>query len=468
MAARKKEAVLEDAKRTLAGGPEAIARRQGDRLAELVRHARAQAPHYRRVLQGLPEEVRDVRAVPVLTKRALMEDFDGIVADPAVRLADVDRFVADKSLVGTLFQGKYVVWNTSGTTGLVAYFLHDLDAMTSYGAMAEGRGVPMWLTQPAMLKRFVDRGGRTAVLCATGGHFGGQGIVEFGRRSMPDPSVVQIFDVKMPLRELVDRLNKFQPGGLVGYTTAWYVLAQEQKAGRLRIEPAYLLSGAEWLAPEYRKEMEEAFGCPVFDVYAASECMGMAFDCGSGWLHVNADWCILEPVDERGELVRPGATSHTTLLTNLHNKVQPLLRYDIGDRLQRGYGPCACGNPLPTIKVEGRKDDILYLADPAGQAVPLMPKAIGAVIEESAGLGKYQLVQVERARLQVRVEPLPGVSKPEAWATVQERTRAYLDAQGLANVRVDLDPEPPGRDPKSGKFLHAWAVAGVKGWHLGR
>lgn len=457
--------IIAEATATLKGGASAIQQRQGEKLAALVAHARAHSAYYRKRLAHLPERVTDVRTLPVLTKQDLMGNFDDIVTDHSVNLADVERFIADKSLAGTRFRDQYWVFNTSGTTGKPAYFLHSFEAMSTYNALTSARGWPLWLN-PQGLAKMQHLGGRIAVLAATGGHFGGQGIVEFGRRQLPDPSIAQIFDVKAPLHDLVAKLNQFQPAVGSGYATAWLVMAEEQLAGRLNIDPAYILSGAETLRPDMLATMQQAWpGVAVRDVYAASECFGMAFDCGTGWLHVNADFCILEPVDERHQPVKPGTTAHTTLLTNLSNPLQPLLRYDIGDRLTPKDGPCPCGNPLPAVKIEGRTDDILVLRSAQGKGIPLMPKAIGAVIEESAGLQKYQLIQTAPDHLAIRVEPGPGHADAAVWATTERRVRDYLRAQGLGNVQVARDPAPPQRDQRSGKFLHAWAVAGVKGWH---
>ena len=54
--------------------------------------------------------------------------------------------------------------------------------------------------------------------------------------------------------------------------------------------------------------------------------------------------------------------SHSTLLTNLANHVQPLIRYDLGDQILLRRDPCACGSTLPVIEVQGRQDDALVMA----------------------------------------------------------------------------------------------------------
>lgn len=41
--------------------------------------------------------------------------------------------------------------------------------------------------------------------------------------------------------------------------------------------------------------------------------------------------------------------------------------------------------------------------------------------------------------------------------SAQGHLRSFLANQGLPNVTTELAPGPPIRDPKSGKFRHAWA-----------
>ena len=40
--------------------------------------------------------------------------------------------------------------------------------------------------------------------------------------------------------------------------------------------------------------------------------------------------------------------------TNLANRVQPILRYELGDSVTIVPAPCPCGNALPVIEVAGR------------------------------------------------------------------------------------------------------------------
>ena len=77
------------------------------------------------------------------------------------------------------------------------------------------------------------------------------------------------------------------------------------------------------MTAEYRREIAAAFkGLRVVEGYAASEVPGLAIRCNEGSFHVNTDWYLFEPVDELSARP-PGTRSHTVLVTNLANRVQP-------------------------------------------------------------------------------------------------------------------------------------------------
>jgi phenylacetate-coenzyme A ligase PaaK-like adenylate-forming protein len=172
---------------------------------------------------------------------------------------------------------------------------------------------------------------------------------------------------------------------------------------------------------------------------------------------VNSEWVIVEGVDDRGEPAAPGELSHTTLVTNLANRVQPVIRYDLGDRIVSARGRCACGNPLPAIRVEGRRDAMLELRGAAGRSVRLPPLALSTVVEEAAGERRFQIAQVAPGRLRVRFDAHDAAQRARIGRRACRALESYLIKQSLEGVRVELDPAAPHLDKRSGK-LHAVTV----------
>ncbi|HEU5360240.1 MAG TPA: hypothetical protein VFU42_03685 [Candidatus Deferrimicrobiaceae bacterium] len=449
-----------DVRRAGLGGAPAIARRQRARLAGMIAFARRHSAFYRKRYEHLSLDEPDLSSLPPVTKQELMDHLRDGVTDPAVTREGVEAFVAERNGIGTRYLGRYVVFATSGTTGRPAVFLHDRGAAAVYLALAAVRRfLPLLSARSAW--SFLRRGGRTATVIATGGHFTSSVIDGLARRRLPRLSAKnRTLSILLPLAELVRELNGFRPAVLGSYPTALSVLARERESGGLHIDPVLILTGAEWLSPTARDRIGSAFGCPVRDTYAASEFLGIAYDCAHGRLHLNADWVVLEPVDAEYRPVPEGRPSHTTLLTNLANRVQPILRYDLGDRVTQVPGPCPCGSPLPGILVEGRRDEILHLRSDAGRTVPVVPMALATVVEETPGVRSYQLIQSGPARIRLRIDEAQGYERARVQHEAADRLCAYLATLGLESVSIEKTEERPLRDAAGGKLRQIFADPG--------
>ena len=305
--------LLFDAGRVYRGGPAAVAARQRARLAAQVTYARTRSPLYRQLYAGLPDRVEDPRLLPVTGKQLLMDRFDDWVTDPAVTFERVQQFVADPALIGRSFHpdhaadhaadraaghAGYTVATSSGTTGTRGVFLVDHDALAVAVVILVARVLPGRL-RPAALPRALGRllanRGRLGLVVATGGHFAAAAAA--ARLGAGSGGRTRVFPVATPLPELVAQLNAFQPAVLAPYASTAALLAIEQQAGRLRIRPALVALAAEGLPDGEPARIAAAFGTVVGNSYAATECPFLSSSCSHGWLHVNADWAIVEPVD---------------------------------------------------------------------------------------------------------------------------------------------------------------------------
>ncbi|MGY3318104.1 hypothetical protein [Arthrobacter sp. TE12232] len=214
-------------------GQDAIARRQRDRLAALVDHARSASPFYRRLYRDVPETLTDLVTnlgeLPPVGKRELMENFDDWVTDPHITLAGLKAdLLDDPSRVGGFYRGHYLVLTTSGTTGEPAVLVHDRTSWLVANLLARIRERRTMVTA-AETRAFLHRGLRAAALIADGDHFAGVVLTETVRRRSPTIARhVRVFSVLRPLPDLVVELNEFQPTMLYGYPSAMLQLAAEQ------------------------------------------------------------------------------------------------------------------------------------------------------------------------------------------------------------------------------------------------
>jgi phenylacetate-coenzyme A ligase PaaK-like adenylate-forming protein len=448
--------LLLDARRVTRGAPGLVAARQRERLSEAVAFARANSRFYAEKYRGLPDTITDVRQLPAVTKPELMERFDDVVTDAAVNLAGVKEHIASLDNLGRPYLGQYMVWTTSGTTGTPGIFLEDRkwDAVITTANLL--RIGAEWYTGD-VLRGIFRQGARAASVFAGNGHFLGVTMLERQRRSNRSRARrIRLIPVTLPVAEMVKQLNDFQPGMFAGYASALGLLAQEQLAGRLNIHPAIVVSSAEPLTPEDRARMTQAWGVPPRNNYGCSEGGVMGYECRQGRMHLNADWLIFEPVDAAHQPIPPGQLSDRSLITNLANRVLPLLRYELGDRTAMAAEPCPCGITLPVVTVEGRTDEILRFHSATGQVVPVLPLALWSVIKETPGVLRFQAIQVAPAELKLRLEAKDPADLPAVWEQARRRVSQYLRAQRLENIVITRATEAPQRDPASGKFRNVW------------
>ncbi|MBK9135065.1 MAG: phenylacetate--CoA ligase family protein [Betaproteobacteria bacterium] len=443
-----------------------IAERQSRRLAALFRAASA-APRYRALAPVSPHgAVAPLTDWPITGKRELMRDFEAAVTDPEIRLTTLREFIGVPERAGSPYLGRHWAWESSGSTGEPALYVHDAAAMAVYDALEATRR-----DSPRPWQRCFDPlflGERFAFVGATGGHFASHVSVQRLRRHWPwAAGGWQCLSILQPLAALVAALNTLQPTILATYPTAAALLADEARAGRLTLRLQEVWTGGETLGAGVREFIEHAFGCALRNSYGASEFLPIAWECAAHRLHVNADWVLLEPVDAHGRAVPPGRLSHTTLLTNLANRVQPIIRFDIGDRISleaagpagaagdAGTGRCACGSALPVVQVQGRRDDTLVVRGRHGRPVALLPLALTTVLEDEAGTFDFQLLQTAADALQLVLGP-----QAARGARSRERCRRALAdfaaRQGAEGLRISTRAQralPLGRSGKRKRIV---------------
>ena len=418
------------------GLPQGIVQRQQTRLAALLESTLRGSRLYRSLWPADTTPQTALKNLPVVTRRQLMGDFDGWVTDPQLEFEALRAFTADPARIGEAWLGRYIVWESSGTSGQPGIFVQDAQAMAVYDALEALRRSPP--PKPLLTSWFdpMGLGERTAFIGAIDGHFAS--TVSLRRLCAINPWLARTtrsFSLLDPLPDLVKALNAFDPTSIATYPTAAALLADEAARGALHIRPREIWTGGEYLAPGVRAHITRQLGGAVRNSYGASEFLAMGWECAHGRLHVNADWVILEPVDEHFRPVPAGQPSSSVLLTNLANHVQPLVRYDLGDQVSLHPKRCPCGSPLPVLQVQGRHDEPLRMAGRGGKFVTLLPMALSTVLEENAGVFDFYLHQIDDCTLELHL-PLTGDAGHEALARCSAELHAFADSMGLGAIHV--------------------------------
>jgi phenylacetate-CoA ligase len=351
-------------------------------IERLRRVAYERAPFYRRFHAGLTQ--RPFEELPVLTKSALMENFDDVVTDRALRLADLDAFLHGPAQC-TLFRNKYVVLATSGSSGQRGVFVFSgaewITALALISRPMAWAGVKQSLLRPHRM---------AMVASTTAWHYSARVT-----RALATPLIPSLhIDASEPLDAIVARLNDFQPDVLAAYPSILRQLAGEALAGRLRVALRNVATSAEVLTDETRRRVTDAWGIRTYDTYGASEYAPIAAECAHGRRHLVEDAACIEIVDDRGRPVPAGVPGARVLLTAFDRYIQPLIRYEISDMLTRSEEQCACGRPFTVIDaIDGRQEDVLVFPEHSGTRAPVNvhPHTFHELIGSDSGNGLADL-----------------------------------------------------------------------------
>ena len=407
-------------------------------------------PLYRKRIPHVGTPLADMEP---LTKAELQDDLPASVVGGAFDREALQRFVSSPKNIGKLFDDRYLVAMTSGTTGAMGFFLHDLPSW------ALTRGVTFsrifrdnWNAADALrFMRYLRY--RMSFVVAAGGHY----MTYLLASRLPKIAKIKfdanVYSVEQPIEELVASLNAHAPHLLHSYPTVLELLCFEQKAGRLRIQPELITAGSEPLTASCREAVRVAFPyARLVETYASTECVSMATSCRLGNLHVNEDACILEPVSSSGEPVDLDVLGERLWVTNLLNTAQPLLRYELTDSVRLLSAPCDCGSPFRRIEVQGRSDDTFYLEDERGQLQAHPPIPLELLFLRIPGLVQYQLIHEAQNRLQVLFVAETQNASSQVHTILQGQLERYLTEHGLVrSVKVrfeEVDAIPRGAQSK--------------------
>lgn len=304
---------------------------QLERLRATVDHAGRQSPFYRRQLADFPgAELRtlaDIAKLPFTTPADILEDDLRFLC---VSQGEIERVVTLRSS-GTTTEAKRLHFTAQDLELTVEFFRHGMGTMIKPGER-------VLILMPGELP------GSVGDLLAQGlARMDAEGIIH---------GIIR--DERAAIAEIIAK----EIDCLVGLPVHLFGLARHVDAAAIphgRIKSVLL--SADYVPQAIVREIENVWGCPVFNHYGMTEMgLGGVVDCGarSGGHVREADlyFEIIDPVTghplpdgERGEVV----------FTTLTRTGMPLIRYRTGDLSRFVPKPCRCGTVLKRLEwVKGR------------------------------------------------------------------------------------------------------------------
>ncbi|WP_017792532.1 phenylacetate--CoA ligase family protein [Leucobacter salsicius] len=253
----------------------------------------------------------------------------------------------------------------------------------------------------------------------------------------------KLFDATT-MRAFHRSIVQVRPALIEGYVGAMLEFADFLEAEGLSIPtPRAVATTAAPLTDNARHRLASVYGTPVYDEYRGSEINWMAAECRERQgLHVFADTRRIEILGPDGQPVPSGVVGDI-VVTDLLNRVFPMIRYRVGDRGKLLDRECPCGVTLPMIaQPEGRTTDVVRL--PSGGLINHGLMTMFSEHPESVRM--FQVVQAADYSLRIKVvrgdDPLGDEHIRQALAHVRRR---IADEVPVTVDYVDSLPQTGGK-----------------------
>ncbi|MDG2383409.1 MAG: hypothetical protein P8N76_17190 [Pirellulaceae bacterium] len=246
--------------------------------------------------------------------------------------------------------------------------------------------------------------------------------------------------MEVELERYVKTVSDLRPALLFALPEYLIWLARFVKENQLELRiPEIRPMGAN-MSRSARQFIESHLGGSVREHYGSLELGNMAFDCQEkSGMHLLEDQFFIETTDRRSAVESGGLGSVT--VTDFHNFVMPLIRYQVGDVARVDNRNCDCGRTSRRITLEGRVDDTFVIDDRW-----ITPEAVAEFFTKFDDVFDFQLVEKRSGRWELLyVANYENVDESE----LQQACLQVLGGGMLKVRRVQrIIPEA------SGKFRH--------------
>lgn len=338
-------------------GVEQLQHYQQQQFNDMVRFAIRHTDYYRDSFRGIAGPDFDPVELPVLTRQAVVERRDALVA-------------------GGPGQAGLKLAYTGGSTGkpLAFYYTDEKTEQMRAGMMRSYRWAG-WRPGEKVLNFWGAR--QDIRKPRTPGD-------RLRRYAAAEQTLGAYEFYETDLLDWARHVQSWKPVLLQGYASILAELAQFVQRHNMRM-PATIkgvFSTAEVLYDWQRAAIESAFSCTVYNQYGSREVPNIGLQCAHGNFHIFSDLVKLESIPVDGE--------HRLLVTSLTNRVMPMIRYELGDLGRLQAGQCSCGSPFPLLTLDVcRKNDLIVT--PGGRRI--YPAYFVRLLDGHSGIGQFQFRQ---------------------------------------------------------------------------
>jgi len=397
---------------------------QNKKLQKLIEYSVKNSPYYREIFQeynihpGDIQTIDDLPKIPYLTKSDLQVKMNRII-------------------VRNYFKKDYL-HRTSGSTGIP----HNVytDRLTeSHRIAAMYRARRWWGCEPGDKK-----------LEVWGRYEEPSLFIRIRKKILENRISLSAFEMdENTIVRYYSTIKHYRPKFIRGYVSPIYLLASYFNKYGMDLKLDNLTginTTSEVLFNHQKEKIQKVFQCPVINEYGCSEVGLIGYQCKAGNMHLTNENIIVEFITDG----RPAKSEELgdIVITDLNNRIMPLIRFKIGDLGSYSDKSCSCGRGLSLMNIAiGRETDIIVLKN-GRKELPLIFEFMVEKIEiySKYHIKEFRVIQKAIDRFIMEIIPSSEYKKNINEAVEKEFKKRFGDF-GTLEFRIveQISPEPSGK-----------------------
>jgi len=211
------------------------------------------------------------------------------------------------------------------------------------------------------------------------------------------------------MEDVVGTLNKFKPDVIRAYGSGLDMLFESLfTSGSELALPSVVVYSADGMAPSIKRRVMDELGVKVFSEYNCVECLQIGFECEEhNGYHLHEDCYAVRIVDDEYNTLPDGSIGRV-IVSNLINRANVLLNYELGDEAAMNPGQCKCGRNLRMLGLNvSRVADRLTLED----GTQVHPIIFAEAVYKERDLWHHQVLQRSKDEFDIKLVVDPTADK---------------------------------------------------------
>lgn len=413
------------------------------KLSRILRYARDNSRFYRKELEGLDLNKIHLEELPVVNKNILIYNLEDVLTVD-LKISDIENYLSTEFSLSKKFKNKFLIFHTSGSSGSSVNVVWGPREFATATVMLLVKNTGLLTAKNPLELLFRKK--RYLYIGIIDDYIGGNSWV-YAMRNLVKLKIISIFT---PIDKIVKEIENFKPEFIMAKPHVLGEIAEKILEDSINIHPEKLIFVGEMLTERDKNKIKEGFGIFPVNSYSTCETGPVAFEETPDTLTIMDEEIILELLDENNKPITEYYKLGHIVITNLYNKVMPIIRYDIGDMAY--YVPknknldCIC-------YIRGRNTSYFTFVYARDKQFRISEYPLWSI--HVSGIAHYQVIQINGTTIKVLLEFEKKVEDREVLKSIFERKIKRIFPTEFAENQLKIIYEHVKKIPvtKSGKIV---------------